>query len=176
MDFYEKLRQQTSDMLKLAQTAIGMQPMLAVPALVVLYALVDGMAWLYMPDGQDDVTKVDFEAWARDFLDPRARLHCTKMDLYGARCAVVHSQIMDSRLARQSSATHVWYQIQRDGILLAPLRQVSNAEPVTTGVEQLADTVGDGVAQFLRRVSEDSDLRRRVEGRVALYFDELRSV
>lgn len=168
----DKLRQQTLDILWMADAALERSPRLVVPALILLYSLIDGMAWLYMPPDQEDVKQRDFEAWTEAFLVRPEELECSSADLYAARCGVLHSQAMDSRNARQGKARHICYTFGPDK-LIAPLMEASNQEPVMLDLDQFRAAVRRGVDRFLTELKRDQSLKRRVLGRAARYFDEL---
>jgi len=75
---------------------------LFIPALSLMYSLIDHMAYLDMPDDQMDVKGTDFEKWCKDYLDLEA-LDIQAQDLYAARCGILHSAIAESRLSREIS-------------------------------------------------------------------------
>jgi hypothetical protein len=68
-------------------------------SLVLLYSAIDTVAWACKPDG--DTSGSEFCAWVEKYMRPEARLGCTAVDLYAARCAVVHSGRSESRLSRK---------------------------------------------------------------------------
>jgi len=78
-------------------------------AIILIYAGMDAMAYLDMPAGQDDVTRVDFVRWADRFL----RFPCIEQiggaDFYGARCAVLHAYGAVSRMSRAGQCRVVGY-------------------------------------------------------------------
>src|SRR5437773_3688345 len=114
---HPKLRAQLYDILN----GIGacLDHHFAIPALMLIYSGIDGMAYVSLPDNRPDVQRPDFEAWTTTYLLPDSGLPCTAVDLYAARCGLVHSQNVDSRLARQGSARHLWYHL-RGPVCLIP--------------------------------------------------------
>src|SRR6266851_5621988 len=89
---------------------------LAVPGLTLLYAAMDGMAWLVLPEGTQEVKRKDFESWADKYFVPEMRARgysdITADDLYAARCALVHTQTAEALLTREpvkSAAREIYY-------------------------------------------------------------------
>ena len=84
-------------------------PCLVIPTLALLYSGIDTMAWLGLPDNQEDVTPEDFIQWADRYLFPDSGIPCTALDLYSSRCGIVHSMTAESRIIRQGIAKGVYY-------------------------------------------------------------------
>lgn len=86
-----------------------LQEQLPLPALLILYSGIDIMASLGRPASQPRVTRTDFYRWVDDYLLPGSRLQCTSVDLYAARCGLLHSYYAESDLSRQRQARQIWY-------------------------------------------------------------------
>jgi hypothetical protein len=56
------------------------------------------MAFICMPERQRDVTKADFVRWANSYTELDAPL--TGEELYAARCGLLHTYSIESRLTR----------------------------------------------------------------------------
>ena len=81
--------------------------------LILIYCGIDSMAYLSMPAVQTEVRKEDFVQWANQYLCPSLSngiVSVTGDDLYGARCAVVHTFTSESRMTRNGSAKIIGYQ------------------------------------------------------------------
>jgi hypothetical protein len=79
------------------------------PALALAYTLIDNLAYLGAPAIQLEVRDVDFIKWCDEYLTPRESLGCSAVDLYAARCGVLHSGSPHSRLARRGQAKKLGY-------------------------------------------------------------------
>ena len=79
--------------------------------LILLYSLIDIMAWLSRDQHDADSTKSDFIRWVEEFLLPGSSLACTAEELYSARCAIIHSYAPEwgSSMGRQSEAKKISY-------------------------------------------------------------------
>jgi hypothetical protein len=75
-------------------------------ALILLYAAIDIAAWI----GSDRTTvKARFTEWVDKYLLPGTSLKCSALDLYGARCGLLHSHSADSDLSRAGIVTELGY-------------------------------------------------------------------
>ena len=78
-------------------------------ALILVYATVDTLASLGLPARREIVKRQDFIAWVdRNFL-PDSGLRCTAVDLYGARCGVLHSNRAKLSLSHTGDASPLLY-------------------------------------------------------------------
>lgn len=68
-------------------------------SVVLIYAGIDAMAFLSMPDKQEDVTRKDFVDWVDAFLKFNSANEVSGLELYGARCGMVHNYGVFSRLS-----------------------------------------------------------------------------
>jgi hypothetical protein len=78
-------------------------------ALILLYAGIDIMASLTRPQNAKEVKNCDFKRWACEYLLPNSNLNCTEIDLYAARCGLLHSWSYDSRLSASGKARWIRY-------------------------------------------------------------------
>jgi hypothetical protein len=76
---------------------------------MLIYAGMDAMAFLDMPGGQEDVTRSDFIRWADRYIRFPCKEQISGEDFYGARCALLHSYSLDSRMSRQGKCRMVGY-------------------------------------------------------------------
>src|SRR5207247_2169862 len=130
-----KLRGQVYDILN--AIALCLENRLAIPALMMIYAGIDGMAFVSLAEDRPDVHARDFKEWTNAYLLPDSNLPCSAEDLYAARCGLVHSQQVDSRLAREGKARHLWYLIGPGPTCLIPFHGRSHARPVIVEIARL---------------------------------------
>lgn len=79
------------------------------PALILIYSTMDTMAWLNRDETHYDVTRSDFLSWVETFLLPDSGLSCLSIDLYAARCSMLHSYSAESKLSREGKASQIFY-------------------------------------------------------------------
>ncbi len=70
------------------------------PSLILLYSAIDIAAGLASPEPGPTGQK-HFVAWAVRYMNPKAKLSCTPVELYGARCGIVHGFSPASGLSRK---------------------------------------------------------------------------
>ena len=74
------------------------------PTLILLYSTIDILAWLNKPSTHPDVAKSDFISWVDRFFLQGTNLQCSSVELYAARCGIVHSYTAESKLSREGKA------------------------------------------------------------------------
>src|SRR5256885_1307348 len=97
----------------LAAADLGIERGYAMPGLILLYSLVDTMAWLSLPEGVEDVKGTDFIGWVRTYGLEQRVAPCTADELYGARCGLLHSFSPDSRRSRRGGIRPIYYRCGR---------------------------------------------------------------
>lgn len=134
-------------------------------AVSMAYVCIDTMTYLSLPIGREVQGKTDFIAWVENYL----RCHEDQpykyrgIDVYGARCALLHSFGSDGDFhVRNPDAKKYGY---HDGGMHA-YDTVINNRLVIIGTASLINDVLLAVTAFIEECETDSDLRRRVEGRM----------
>jgi len=72
------------------------QKKLTAPALILIYSGIDTAGWL--DSSEDYATRTSFMDWVDAYLLKAKPLQCTAMDLYAARCGLLHTFTPDSKL------------------------------------------------------------------------------
>jgi len=70
-------------------------------AVILILSAIDAMAYLTMPKDQRDVRPDDFIKWADQYIRFPGEEQLTGADLYGARCAMLHSFGAQSKMSRK---------------------------------------------------------------------------
>lgn len=152
------------------------QKRLHLPALVLAYSLIDHLAWINMPDAQQDVTRDDFGDWVEKYVLSGSGLRCTALDLYAARCALLHTHAAESRLTRHSAAKQVFYAWGKADVqVLEQLAVVKSGKACAVRIEALLGAISDGKQRFLADIEKDADLKPRAVRRSAKIFGEVRA-
>ncbi|MBI4484114.1 MAG: hypothetical protein HY652_14655 [Acidobacteria bacterium] len=147
---------------------------LILPGLTLLYAAIDAMAWLSKPKETDPVGE-SFQDWVKAYLLTSYKGEFgtpdqLALDLYVARCAVLHAQIAESDLSKKAKAREVHYRLA-DGTGLVPVEGF-NAALLNIYVDPVAlqKWFVAAIETFKWAIASDSDLRARVYERAAKYF------
>jgi hypothetical protein len=146
-------------------------------ALILLYSGIDVASWLCaeQPDGS---IQNYFVAWVEKYILPTSRFKCSSLDLWAARCGIVHTLSPSSRLARQGKVREILY-VNRGGDrrILDRLEAIRNAKSLqeargrdaasSTGdmsrkvvleIDALVNAFEEGVASMLSDAKSDASL------------------
>ncbi|MBA5865291.1 MAG: hypothetical protein GDA67_01185 [Nitrospira sp. CR1.3] len=116
-------------------------------AVILILSGIDAMAYIRMPASQDDVTRSGFVRWAEQYIKFPCSDQLTGLDLYGARCAMLHNYGTASDLSRKGKCRQVAYMDESvPEVLFDP--NVSK-DLVLVSVPALADAFFSGVDKFL---------------------------
>lgn len=139
---------------------------LGTPALILIYTCIDVMATLSRPALSRKTDKRHFIAWAERHMDCRDRLGVTGLDLYAARCGIVHTGTADSALSEEGRARRISYGWgdRHAGEPMA-LRQKPGHAEVVLRIEDLAAALRAGIARFGGTLTADPDAAALVERR-----------
>lgn len=122
------------------------------PTLILIYSTIDILSWLNRPASKPDVTKSDFISWVDQYLLPGSTLMCSSIDLYAARCGIVHSYQAESKLSREGKAKQIWYAWGEADVtrLMTKIHQAKlNGIAVAVHIEELFKALGQGISNFL---------------------------
>lgn len=115
-------------------------------ALKLVYSGIDTMAFLNMPPGQRDVLEVDFTAWCDRYLRLPGDESVTSLELYAARCGLLHAHSGDSRKHRQGLARLLQYTDNGQPVRYRP---EIDPELVLVSIQTLVDAFFEAVDRFL---------------------------
>lgn len=145
-------------MLRGIEAALGAQCM--VSAVTLCYATIDAVSALSRPENQRDTNRTIFVDWINSYLLPATGLDCVAIDLYGARCGVLHTYRPDSGLSAAAEARPIFYQ-WRDGPPAAYERNLP-ANAVVVNVESLVQAVRTGAEKFAAAERANRQLSERI--------------
>jgi len=148
---------------------------LIAPSLLLLYAGIDIMAWLDRPESHADVKRADFINWVENYLLPGSGLVCNALDLYAARCALLHSYAAESPLSRQGDAKQIFYAwgSARAEDLQRLVDFVGTHSAVAVHVNELLKAFRVGVERFEKALSHDSQHATLVYHRATKFFSNM---
>ncbi len=135
-------------------------------AVTLIYAGIDTMAFLGMPDTQLDVNHRDYVAWCDRYLKMPGKVPVAGIEWYAARCAVLHTHGVQSKLSRNGQARMIAYsdnavpEVVYNPAVTPPLVMVS--------IAALAQAFFDGIDKFLVDLFADKARRATAEKRLPL--------
>jgi hypothetical protein len=144
------------------------------PALILIYAAIDTAGWL---DGDDLFgTRKSFICWTNRYLLSTNALSCTAIDLYAARCGLLHTFTPNSKLSSDKKARRICYawgksraeDVQRT----IDLAQTGN-QYVAVQVETLFAAWRHGVLAFTEELDANTARTVAVMAKAKNFFSEL---
>ena len=122
-------------------------------AIILMLSAIDAMAYLAMPEGQTDVRSDDFISWADRYIRFPGKEQLTGPDIYGARCAMLHSFGAQSKMSRNGQCRVIlWMDEAIPPIIFRPEVQVGY---VMVSIAALKDALFGGMDRFLINLYKD---------------------
>jgi hypothetical protein len=138
--------------------------------LVLVYSTIDAAASLDV-SGEGDVKKDDFVRWADAYLIPGSALGCTGLDLYGARCGLLHSWSAFSRLSRDRKVKSIWYAVgPTPAPALAEMTAIAGSDFIGISLDDLCKSLRPAFKRYLAEVTTDSVKWQGVLVRAGMLF------
>ena len=134
-----------------------------VSALTLIYSAVDALAALTREAKETRVMRKQFLTWVGKYLLPELGVAPTALDIYGARCGVVHMYASTSDLSRAGKAKLVVYKWRKGHRPDDPVLAERACSATVIEIESLIESLDRAVGQFERDIDSDSGLRSRVE-------------
>lgn len=129
------------------------------PCLALLYTGIDVVSSF---DTGGEATKSGFVKWVETYFLKAVPLPCTALDIYGARCAVLHTFTPDSRISRNGEARKLAYAWGK-----ADVKDLVKAQEKTAEIFGMDDTRNNFVSVHL------SDLILAFRKALVNYLDEV---
>jgi hypothetical protein len=134
-----------------------------VASLAMVYVGIDTMALLSCPVGLDSQTRTDFIRWVDRYLkaDPTSEYQYEGVDVYAARCAVLHSYGSVAALHGSSSPPRKFGYTDN-----GPHRKDDVARFALISVAVLIHDFSKAMETFVSAIKDDPELKRRVDSRI----------
>ena len=145
---------------------------LQISSLVLLYSGIDIVAWLDRPVSKERATRKDFIRWVDDYLLPNTIIKYSAIDLYAARCAIVHSYSFSSRLSKEGEAKEIYYSWGKANIksLQNDIDRRPKENAVAIHINDLLEAFKEGIEKFKLSLKNDKEKEKIVCGRANKYF------
>ena len=146
--------------------------------LVVIYSTIDTMGLLDAPTSQESATRETFKQWVKKYLLSYPGLEFNEVDLYAARCAVLHTHTSKSALSSSGQARELQY-YSGDRESATALRFVSLTKSIQNGIhlpvrlDDLLLALFDALKKFAieldTKCNSDSACSKRLGGILQLH-------
>jgi hypothetical protein len=149
---------------------------LFIPGLILLYSSIDIMAWLDRKKPHKDVKRSDFIRWIKNYLLPNIDTPCKPIDLYAARCSLVHSYTAKSKLSRKGEAKEICYAWgpERARELQFVFDQSLRRGIIVLEIGEFFAAFRKAVQDFIVAIQDDPDRFKVVNGRALKFFSKIR--
>ncbi|WGO96671.1 hypothetical protein QFX18_11500 [Saccharophagus degradans] len=138
---------------------------------ILIYSSIDSMGLLDAPATQTKATGSTFKEWAKKYLLANGDFEYNEIDLWAARCAVLHTYTSESDLSKSGSAKQLQYYAGPkdnpkaevfksvtpliDGGKYAPAHIEDTYMAFLTGIESFSEAL-------IQRCKRESDVEKRV--------------
>ena len=139
-----------------------------VASLILTYSAIDCMASLVMPKNQKEVKGPDFQSWVDRYMkaDPEQPYKYRGIDLWGARCGLVHRYSPYSKLSENGECKVFQYH-NGGGHRYDPK---INEDVVLISAPDLVRDFYGAMMVFLEDLIEDKELFERADSRMKTLF------
>lgn len=147
--------------------------------LMLIYVGIDSMAWLVRPIGQKLVKGPDFIKWVEEHFPAPFKIKYQGVDLFAARCGVVHGATSQSKLSDDGQAREIYYTW---GVEPADeFHEVVQSASAATGgakfrnvivlrIDDLFEAYTSALASFMNKIEQDARTAALVEERSKFLF------
>jgi hypothetical protein len=108
---------------------------------------IDAMAFLNMPESQQNVKGEDFIEWADRYIKFPCKEQLTGKDLYGARCGMLHQYGTESNCSRNKTCRRILY--SDDMVPEVRYNPEIDENLVIVSIKALVDAFFQGIDKFL---------------------------
>ncbi len=140
------------------------------PQIALIYTLIDQMAWLYRSDRKPDITSTAYIYWVNKYVLPQSKLPCSAEELWGARCAILHTGTAESKNSKIGKFRKIYYYYSLIPVngsqIIEELDQRLDKNAVFLDVDQLRAAVINGIDRLYDEIDNNHDLAVRVNERL----------
>jgi|SRR5664280_259315 len=144
------------------------------PALTLIYSAIDTTGWLDSTEAF--ATRSSFINWVDTYLLKAKPLRCTSLDLYAARCGLLHTFTPNSQLNSSGKARivcYAWGSAKTEDIQCTIDLSNKTNEMVAVHIGELYEAWQSGVVRFVDDLEKDTDRKARVLAKAGKFFAEL---
>jgi hypothetical protein len=145
------------------------------PCLTLLYSGMDVMASLN-PSHKGEMNQARFVRWVDRYLLPDSSIKCGALDIYAARCGVVHTFTPNSKLYRDGKARMIGYAYGTEKAEKLDKASVAlGFQDRSVHIGELIKAFRQAVAKHLKDIESDGSLKKRFESATGMWFSHVDS-
>ncbi len=161
------LKQKFDELLTVAESCV--RDKVTTPALVLIYSGIDVAGWLYAGDPRAS-PKARFTKWVTRYLLPAEALPVSALELYGARCGLLHNFGSESDLSRRGKVRQIQYargSSSRETLIEMARNVKMEKQHTALKVEELITAFRTGLARFFEDAAANPKMARTLIERSA---------
>lgn len=139
--------------------------------LILFYSSIDSMAYLNKDPSKENVINTDYISWCDTFLCKYINRETKGIDLYSARCGILHTLTPTSKLVKENKAINIGYTIK------SPLADAINTKTkdnmILLEANNLLDAFKKATNDFFNAINNDHDLYIKVSSNLENGFISL---
>lgn len=149
---------------------------LDVPMLVLIYTALDTLAWALYGDSSNNVRQ-RFTSLCDTYILPGSTLQCTALELYAARCSILHTLGWESELSKTDKARSIFYSFGTDDptIAQAAIEITNPGKFISVKADNLLAAAQNAVAVVAELAPKDPDLAHRLSVAAGKQYRSLES-
>ena len=140
-------------------------------ALTLIYSGIDNLAYLNMKENQH--VKPRYLEWIIEYMDVSSKLHCKPIDLYGARCGIVHTNTSHSDLSEKKEAVQIIYSYgttSKEKLQWCANRLPTKDKIMAIQIEELFEEYKNGIDNFFIELEKNPKKSEQVKIRAQRRF------
>lgn len=136
---------------------------LDIPMLALVYTSLDTLAWVVHGHEMNEV-KRRFVAVCENYVLPDSSIACTALELYAARCSILHSLGWESELSKAGKARAVFYSFGTDNpkVTQEAFDHSNPGKFIAVHADELLRAVRTAVARVTEQAKHDAVLASRM--------------
>ncbi|WP_351189338.1 hypothetical protein [Shewanella sp. TB4-MNA-CIBAN-0142] len=128
-------------------------------ALTVMYSTIDACGLLNAPASQEKATGKTFKSWVNQYMLTSDVLECNAEDLWGARCAVLHTHTSASDLSKAATVREIQYVSGPPGhplveAFISASKDIGNGNSIGVNIDLLVIDFLKAIGKFSKEFSE----------------------
>lgn len=137
-------------------------------SIILMYCYINAMASLTMPEKQKDVTGKDFKKWVKKYMkaDSNQPYQYEGIDLWGARCGLVHRYQPDSSYSDRGKCKLFLYTSRKNHVYES---SKSKKVVIISAPRMVRDFYG-AMKNFMGDLLKDEEIEEKVIGRFKNFF------
>ena len=147
---------------------------LILPALVLIFTAIDSIAWAASEDDNSGVGN-RFQSWVNTWMLQKYPLPCTAIELYAARCGVLHTLTPNADLNKDKNIRRISYAWgtanQKD--LEESINRLEFPGLVAVHVNDIYSSLKNGFDDYIESLDKDLPKRERFIQKVSTHFVDI---